>query len=182
MQIRDRVSCFLRLQRQMGVGDGLPCKQAHSEAPCPPLLMHTCTCMYSRIDGWPGGPSSPAALRSQPGTVHRSGPGPAAAGERGQRKRLRAPSPTPELPPLGLYAHPAWPRSHIGQFFPLGGNCALFRLLLSKPHPCRRGPHSALGGVSLLGSGAHTVAGWTAMAPQCLPGPLLLQESPPGGK
>lgn len=55
MQIRDRVSCFLRLQRQVGVGDGLPCKQAHAEAPVLP-----CLCAHAHT--WMGGQVAPAAL------------------------------------------------------------------------------------------------------------------------
>lgn len=39
----ETVSCFLRLQRQVGGGDRLPCKQAQAEAPCPPLPPHPCT-------------------------------------------------------------------------------------------------------------------------------------------
>lgn len=85
-------------------------------------------------------------------------PGPTAAGERGQRKRLRAPSPTWELLPLMLCAHPAWLQSHNHQFFLLGKEKNLFWLLLSKPHPWSRGLHSALCGVLLLGSIAPTVA------------------------
>lgn len=134
MQIRDRVSCFLRLPWQVGVGDGLPWKLAPAEAPSPRLLIRTSRARTHAHAVGQGAPARLAALRSRPGSRAPICAKPCCRwGVQG--KRLRAlPSSTRDA----TFSASCPPSRATQPHLPVlssGGSSALLCLLPSKPHP-----------------------------------------------